>query len=65
MKGARPVPDKSTNAFSQVGFGIQRYVSRSFLLRFEVNEYIIFSPSDTSDNNEVTSEWKFGFAVFF
>ena len=59
------VPDKSTNAFSQVGFGIQRYVSRSFLLRFEVNEYIIFSPSDTSDNNEVTSEWKFGFAVFF
>ena len=53
------------NSFSQFGIGVQRYVSRSFLLRFELNEYIIFSPSETSDDNEVVSEWKFGFAVFF
>ena len=59
------VPDKSTNSFSQFGIGVQRYISRSFLLRLELNEYIIFSPSNTSDNNEVVSEWKFGFAVFF
>ena len=57
--------NSSTNQFSQFGVGIQRYVSRSFLLRFEYNEYIIFSPSDTTDNNEKVSEWKFGFAVFF
>ena len=53
------------NSFSQFGIGVQRYVSRSFLLRFELNEYIIFSPSEVSDDNEVVSEWKFGFAVFF
>ena len=49
---------------AQFGVGIQRYISRSFLFRFEANEYVIFS-SGTSDNSEVVSEWKFGFAVFF
>ena len=54
--------DKSN--FAQFGLGLQRYVSRSFLFRFEANEYVIFS-SGSPDNNEVVSEWKFGFAVFF
>jgi len=52
------------NNFAQVGLGLQRYISRSFLFRFEANEYVIFS-SGTSDNSEVVKEWKFGFAVFF
>ena len=54
-----------TNTFAQFGLGIQTYISRSFLFRFEANEYVIFSTSNTSDNNEVVNEWKFGFAVFF
>ena len=53
------------NTFAQVGIGIQRFVSRNFLFRFEVNEYVIFSTSSTSNNNEVVNEWKFGFAVFY
>jgi len=56
--------DDDTNSFAQVGLGLQRYVSRSFLFRFEANQYVIFS-SGSSDNSEVVSEWKFGFAVFF
>ncbi len=59
------LPGNGTNTFSQFGLGLQRYISHRFLLRFEINEYIIFSPSDTSDNNEEVSEWKVGFAVFF
>jgi hypothetical protein len=54
-----------TNTFAQVGIGIQRFVSRNFLFRFELNEYVIFSTTRTSDNNEEVSEWKFGFAVFY
>ena len=56
--------NKDKNNFAQFGLGVQRYISRSFLFRFEANEYVIFS-SGTSDNSEVVSEWKFGFAVFF
>jgi hypothetical protein len=59
------VPEDDSNSFAQFGIGVQRYVGRSFLFRFEANEYVIFSTSNTSDNNEVVSEWKFGFAVFF
>ena len=59
------VPEDDTNTMAQFGLGFQRYVSRSFLLRFEANEYVIFSSSRTSDDNEEVSEWKFGFAVFF
>ena len=54
-----------TNTFAQYGFGLQAYVSRSFLARVEVNEYVIFSSTATRDENEVVNEWKFGFAVFF
>ncbi|MBT8435765.1 MAG: SH3 domain-containing protein [Gammaproteobacteria bacterium] len=56
--------NKEKNSFAQVGLGLQRYISRSFLFRVEANEYVIFS-SGTSDNSEVIREWKFGFAVFF
>jgi len=54
-----------TSSFAQVGLGIQRYISRSFLFRVEVNEYVVFSTSSISDSNEVVSEWKLGFAVFY
>ena len=54
-----------TNTFAQYGVGIQAYVSRSFLVRVEANEYVIFSSTATRDDNEVINEWKFGFAVFF
>jgi len=57
--------NSETSSFAQFGLGIQRFVSRSFLFRFEVNEYVLFSTSSTSDNNEVVNEWKFGFAVFY
>lgn len=57
--------DDDTNEFAQFGLGVQRYLSRSFLLRLEVNEYVIFSSTSTSDNNEEVTEWKLGFAVFF
>jgi hypothetical protein len=53
------------NSFAQVGIGVQRFVSRNFLFRFEVNEYVIFSTTSTSSNSEEVSEWKFGFAVFY
>jgi uncharacterized protein YgiM (DUF1202 family) len=53
------------HTFAQVGIGIQRFVSRNFLFRFEVNEYVIFSTTSTSNNNEEVNEWKFGFAVFY
>ncbi|MFT5398818.1 MAG: hypothetical protein ACI9LO_000236 [Planctomycetota bacterium] len=59
------VPGETNNSFAQVGVGIQRYISRSFLLRFEANEYVVLSASTTNDSNEEVNEWKFGFAVFF
>jgi hypothetical protein len=57
--------DNDTNTFAQVGFGIQRYISRSFLFRIEVNEYVVFSTNSTGNDNEVLDEWKLGFAVFY
>jgi len=57
--------DSDTNDFAQVGFGIQGYISRSFLFRIEVNEYVVFSTSSTGNDNEVLDEWKLGFAVFY
>ncbi len=59
------VTDEKENSFAQFGLGVQTYISRSFLFRFEVNEYVIFSTSDTRNENEEVNEWKFGFAVFF
>ena len=57
--------DDDVNTLAQFGLGLQTYLSRSFLLRFEANEYVIFSSSSTSNDNEVVEEWKLGFAVFF
>jgi len=58
-------PVEETNTFAQFGVGIQRYISRSFLFRLELNEYIIFAADSTRNDNEEVNEWKFGFAVFF
>jgi hypothetical protein len=57
--------NSETSSFAQVGLGVQRYVSRSFLFRIEVNEYVIFSTTSTNTSNEVVDEWKVGFAVFY
>ena len=59
------VTQDDSNDFAQVGLGIQRYISRSFLFRLEFNEYVIFSANSTRNDNEEVNEWKFGFAVFF
>lgn len=59
------LPADQDSSFSQVGIGIQRYISRSFMLRIEANEYVIYSSSNIRDKNEVVGEWKIGFAVFF
>ena len=59
------VPGETNNSFAQVGLGVQRYISRSFLLRFEANEYVVLSASTINDSNEEVNEWKLGFAVFF
>lgn len=58
-------PADKRNTFSQMGIGIRKYLSRRFMLRFELNEYIIFSASNDKDENEDISEWKLGFAIFF
>lgn len=58
-------PQDDTNTFAQAGLGLQRYVTRSFLFRLELNEYIIFSSDSTRNDNEEVKEWKIGFAVFF
>jgi len=58
-------PVENINNFAQFGLGVQRYISRSFLARLEINEYIIFAADSTRNDNEVVNEWKFGFAVFF
>jgi len=58
-------PEDKNNEFAQMGFGIRKYLSRRFMLRFELNEYVIFSASNDKDENEDISEWKLGFAIFF
>lgn len=58
-------PRLRSNSFSQVGIGLQHYLSRRFLIRLEFNEYVIFSANNDIDSNEELNEWKAGFAVFF
>lgn len=53
------------NQFSQVGLGLRTYLTRRFIFRLEVNEVVIFSSSNDRDSNEVFTEWKVGFGVFF
>ncbi|MCP4335833.1 MAG: SH3 domain-containing protein [Gammaproteobacteria bacterium] len=57
--------NEETSDFAQVGIGVQRYISRSFLFRIELNEYVIFSATSANKSNEVVDEWKLGFAVFY
>jgi len=53
------------NSVAQVGIGIQHYLNRRFIFRFDYSEYIVFSANNVKDENEEISEWKVGFAVFF
>ena len=53
------------NSVAQVGIGIQHYLNRRFIFRFDFSEYIVFSANNIEDKNEDISEWKAGFAVFF
>ncbi len=53
------------NSVAQVGIGIQHYLNRRFIFRFDFSEYIVFSANNVKDKNEEISEWKAGFAVFF
>ncbi len=57
--------NRSESNFSQVGFGLHYYLSRRFVFRFELNEIVIFSASNSKDDNEEIGEWKTGFSVFF
>lgn len=70
--GIRVTPSStliSTNprdsSVAQVGIGIQHYLNRRFIFRLDYSEYIVFSATNTRDENEEISEWKAGFAVFF
>lgn len=58
-------PADKNNTVSQIGLGFKTYLTRRFILRFEVNEYLIFSANNDEDKNEDVSEWKIGFAIFF
>ncbi len=57
--------NRSESTLSQVGLGFHYYLSRRFVLRFELNEKVIFSANNSKDDNEETGEWKTGFSVFF
>jgi hypothetical protein len=58
-------PKQTTNQFGQVGIGLRTHITKRFIFRFEVNEINIFSASNERDSNEVFTEWKMGFGVFF
>ena len=58
-------PADKSNEMAQVGVGFRKFLSRRFVMRFEANEYVIFSANNEEDNNEEISEWKIGFAIFF
>lgn len=58
-------PNDKESEVSQIGFGVKKYLSRRFVLRFEASEYVVYSASNDKDDNEDISEWKIGFAVFF
>jgi hypothetical protein len=58
-------PDDKNNAMGQIGIGFKTWLTRRFIFRLEVNEYVIFSANNDQDENEDIREWKIGFAVFF
>jgi uncharacterized protein YgiM (DUF1202 family) len=51
--------------FGQVGLGLRKFINRNFVLRAEINQYVVFSATTERDDNEEIEEWKIGFAVFF
>lgn len=57
--------NRRESTLSQVGLGLHYYLSRRFVLRFELNEIIILSANNSKDDNEETGEWKTGFSIFF
>jgi len=57
--------NRRDNSVAQVGIGVQHYLNRRFILRFDYSEYIVFSATNVKDKNEEIGEWKVGFAVFF
>jgi hypothetical protein len=58
-------PADKDNEFTQIGIGFRKFLSRRFVVRAEINQYVIFSASNAKDENEDIGEWKIGFAVFF
>lgn len=57
--------NRQQSTIVQVGVGFHYYLSRRFVFRFELNEYVILSANNTKDDNEETGEWKTGFSIFF
>ena len=57
--------NRRESSMTQVGLGLHYYLSRRFVLRFELNEYVILSASNSNDENEEIGEWKTGFSIFF
>ena len=53
------------NTFAQYGLGIQVYVTRSFLARAEVNEYVIFSSTATRDEDRLVPHLSLGMVRHF
>ena len=58
-------PVDRDNDFGQVGLGIRKFINRRFVLRLEINQYVLFSATSERDANEEIEEWKLGFAIFF
>ena len=57
--------NRQESTMAQVGLGFHYYLSRRFVLRFELNEYVILSANNSKDDNEEIGEWKIGFSIFF
>ena len=57
--------NRRESSMTQVGVGVHYYLSRRFVLRFELNEYVILSANNDNDENEEIGEWKTGFSIFF
>ncbi len=51
-----------SDMIAHIGLGLRHYISRSFALRAEYNNYVVFS---SDDKNEEISEWKIGLVSFF
>jgi len=58
-------PIDKENNFTQMGLGIKKFLAKRFVLRAEINEYVILSTTNDKDENEDISEWKLGFEIFF